>query len=52
MSLSPGLTHPYKRDCDLCNQPQTKPKIGCLIKGTFRQASLNEEMATANEAIS
>ena len=24
---------------DLCNQPQTKPKLGSLIKGAIRQAS-------------
>ena len=44
MSPSPGSAHPYKRDRELCNQPQTKPKLGSLIKGTLRQ--LNEEIAT------
>ena len=52
MSLSPSSAHPYKRERDLCNQPQTKPKLGSLIKVTLRQASLNEKIATANEAIS
>ena len=50
MSLSPGSAHPYKRG--LCNQPQTKPKLGSLIKVTIKQACLNEEIATANNAIS